>query len=310
MKAFAACGVYGTTALTSITAGNTREITGAHDLPSGFVVAQIEAIVSDIGADATKTGMLSNAGIISAVADTISMLGLPKVVVDPVMVAENGAMLLRPEAVDTMVGELLPLVDVVTPNVPEAFALINERPDEACLKDCARRIKAMGPAAVLITGGHTSSGSDLLFDGRDFLEIEGSVYHKDTVHGAGCAHSSALASFLARGLGLEEAARRAREVAGEAGLDMQAFERDFSGEEARRAVLEEPRIGQERYDVRGTPTVMLPDGKKLRHPISIPRMKDHDVVGVRPLPCYGEECLDKTRKLFEEALSRAGSGEG
>lgn len=100
------------------------------------------------------------------------------------------------------------------------------------------------------------------------------------------------------------------EIAGEAGLDMQTFERDFSGEEARRAVLEELRIGQERYDVRGTPTVMLPDGKKLRHPISIPRMKDHDVVGVRPLSCYGEGCLDETRKLFEEALARAGSGEG
>lgn len=100
------------------------------------------------------------------------------------------------------------------------------------------------------------------------------------------------------------------EIAGEAGLDMQRFERDFSGEEARRTVLEECRIGQESYEVRSTPTVMLPDGKKLRHPISIPRMKDHEVVGVRPLPCCGEECLDETRKLFEEALSRAGSGEG
>ena len=99
------------------------------------------------------------------------------------------------------------------------------------------------------------------------------------------------------------------EVAEEVGLDMRRFERDFSGEDARQAVLEECRIGQERYRVRGTPTVMLPDGKKLRHPLAFPQMKDHKVVGVRPLPCCGEGCLEETRKLFEEALSRAGSGE-
>lgn len=100
------------------------------------------------------------------------------------------------------------------------------------------------------------------------------------------------------------------EIAEEAGLDMRRFERDFSGEEARQAVLEECRIGQERYRVRGTPTVMLPDGRKLRHPIAFPQMKDHKVVGVRPLPCCGEGCLEETRKLFEEALCWAGSGEG
>src|SRR5829696_2147790 len=99
------------------------------------------------------------------------------------------------------------------------------------------------------------------------------------------------------------------EIAEEAGLDMRRFERDFSGEEARRAVLEECRIGRERYRVRGTPTVMLPDGRKLRYPIAFPQMKGHKVVGVLPLPCCGEWCLEETRKLFEEALSRAGSGE-
>ncbi len=216
LKAFSRCGVYGTTALTSITAGNTKEITGVHDLPPEFVVSQIEAIVSDIGADAVKTGMLSNAGIISAVAGCIRRLGLPNVVVDPAMVAENGAMLLRPDPVSTLVEELLPLADVVTPNIPEAFALIGEEPDETRVAECAKRIKALGPAAALVTGGNTLSGTDLLFDGEDFLEIEGPVHNKDTGHGAGCCHSSALASCLAQGFDLEEAARQAREVAAQA----------------------------------------------------------------------------------------------
>lgn len=215
LKAFARCGVYGTTAITSITAGNTQEITGVYDLPPEFVVAQIESIVSDIGADAVKTGMLSNAEIISAVAGAIRSLGLPHVVVDPVMVAENGALLLNPEAVGTLIEELLPLAEVVTPNIPEAFTLAGEKYDETRLKECAKRIKTMGPA-VLITGGNTPSVCDFLFDGEDFVEIEGSVHRKNTAHGAGCAHSSALASFLARGFDLEEAARRAHEVASEA----------------------------------------------------------------------------------------------
>jgi hydroxymethylpyrimidine/phosphomethylpyrimidine kinase len=216
LKAFLRCGVYGTTALTSITAGNTVEITGAHDLPPEAVVAQIEAVVSDIGADAVKTGMLSNAAIVSAVAGSVRRMGLKNVVVDPVMVAENGALLLRPDAVEALVSELLPLADAITPNVQEAFALIGERVDEGRLRECAVELKDLGPAAVIVTGGKTRYGYDLLFDGERFVEIEGPVHSKDTAHGAGCAHSSALASFLARGFGLEEAARRARSVASEA----------------------------------------------------------------------------------------------
>jgi hydroxymethylpyrimidine/phosphomethylpyrimidine kinase len=216
LKAFARCGVYGTTALTAVTAGNTREITDVLDLPPEFVTAQIEAIVSDIGADAVKTGMLSNAAIASAVAGAIRRLGLRNVVVDPVIVAENGAMLLKPDALDALTGELFPLADVVTPNVPEAFALVGEEADEGRLRECAAAVKDLGPAAVVITGGNTANGSDLLYDGRTFTEIKGPVHPKDTAHGAGCAHSSALAAFLARGLGLEEAARGARVVASEA----------------------------------------------------------------------------------------------
>lgn len=217
LKAFARCGVYGTTALTSITAGNTKEITGAFDLPPEFVVAQIEAIVSDVGADAVKTGMLSNAGIVSAVAASIRRLGLRTLVVDPVIVAENGAVLLDPDALDALTGELFPLADVVTPNVPETFALIGEEEvDESRLKECAAALKDLGPTAVVITGGNTATGFDLLYDGETFTEIGGLVHPKDTAHGAGCAHSSALAAFLAQGRGLEEAAHRARALASEA----------------------------------------------------------------------------------------------
>jgi len=218
LKAFARCGVYGTTALTAITAGNTKEIAGVFELPPEFVVAQIEAIVSDIGADAVKTGMLSNAGIVSAVAASIRRLGLPNVVVDPVIVAENGAILLKPDALQALTGELFPLADVITPNVPEAFVLIGEKVDEGRLKECAAALKDLGPAAVVITGGNTAAGSDLLYDGETFTEIGGPVHPKDTAHGAGCAHSSSLASSLALGFGLPEAARRARAVAAEAVL--------------------------------------------------------------------------------------------
>ena len=179
---------------------------------------QIEAVVSDIGADAVKTGMLFNAGIISAVADAIRRLELANVVVDPVMIAESGAVLLEPEAVDTYKEELFPLATVITPNINEAFALAlpGEEVDEDRLEECVRELYSMGPGAVLVTGGHTESGDDLLYDGETFERIEGDVHPADATHGAGCTHSSSLASFLALGYGLKDAARRARAVASEA----------------------------------------------------------------------------------------------
>ena len=216
LKAFLRCGVYGTTAIVATTAQNTREVTGIHAFPPQVAVDQIEAIVSDIGTDAVKTGMLFNAGIISAVAETIRRLELPNLVVDPVMVAESGATLLEPEAVDTYKNELFPLATVITPNVNEAFALLGEDVDGDRIGDAARALYELGPDAVVITGGHTSSGADLLYDGKYFVGIEGPVHSQENTHGAGCTHSSSLASFLARGYELEEAARRARAVASEA----------------------------------------------------------------------------------------------
>ncbi|MBA2442860.1 MAG: bifunctional hydroxymethylpyrimidine kinase/phosphomethylpyrimidine kinase [Rubrobacter sp.] len=218
LKAFARCGVYGTTAIVATTAQNTVGVTGVHAFPPQVAVDQIEAIVSDIGADAVKTGMLFNAGIIASVAEAIRRLDLKNVVVDPVMVAESGATLLEPKAVETLRGELFPLAAVVTPNIDEAFALAlpGEEPDESRLEECARALKALGPEAVVITGGHSASGADLLYADEGFVEIEGPVHSSGTTHGAGCTHSSALASFLALGLDLQEAARRAHAVASEA----------------------------------------------------------------------------------------------
>ena len=216
LKAFLRCGVYGTTAIVATTAQNTVGVTDIYAFPPRVAVEQIEAVVSDIGTDAVKTGMLFNAEIISAVASTIDRLRLPNVVVDPVMIAESGAVLLQSAAVDTYKNELFPLATVITPNINEAFALLGEEPDEDRVEDCAVTLHALGPEAVIITGGHTASGADLLYDGERFTKIEGTVYLSNTTHGAGCTHSSALASFLALGHDLEEAARRAREVASEA----------------------------------------------------------------------------------------------
>ena len=216
LKAFLRCGVYGTTAIVATTAQNTLGVTDIHPFPPEVAVKQIEAVVEDIGADAVKTGMLFNAGIISAVAGAVRRLRLPNLVVDPVMVAESGATLLEPEAVETYKGELFPLAAAITPNVNEAFALLGEELDEERVEDCAVALKAFGPGAVVITGGHTASGADLLYDGEKFERIEGPVYPSENTHGAGCTHSSSLASYLARGFGLAEAARRARGVASEA----------------------------------------------------------------------------------------------
>ena len=216
LKAFLRCGVYGTTAIIATTAQNTTEVTGIHAFPPQVAVDQIEAIVSDIGADAVKTGMLFNAGIISAVAETIRRLELSNLVVDPVMVAESGAALLEPEAVDIYKNELFPLAAIITPNVNEAFALLGEDVDEDRVGDAARALYELGPKAVVITGGHTSSGADLLYDGKYFVGIEGLVHSQENTHGAGCTHSSSLASFLALDHSIEEAARRARAVASEA----------------------------------------------------------------------------------------------
>ena len=216
LKAFLRCGVYGTTAIVATTAQNTVGVTDIYPFPPRVAIEQIEAVVSDIGVDAVKTGMLFNAGIISAVAEALGRLKLSNVVVDPVMVAESGAVLLEPDAVDTYKNGLFPLADAITPNINEAFALLGEEVDEDRVEDCAMTLHALGPKAVIITGGHTASGNDLLYNGESFARIEGPIHNSENTHGAGCTHSSSLASFLALGYPLVTAARYAREVASEA----------------------------------------------------------------------------------------------
>src|SRR5512146_1874243 len=174
LKTFAAHGVYGTSAITAVTAQNTLGVTGFVALPSDIIVAQMEAVASDIGVDATKTGMLANAAIVEAVAAAIDDLELPRVVVDPVMIAKSGDRLLEEEAVSAIRAELLRRAYVVTPNAPEASELAGmEVRSIADAREAARRIHKLGPMAVIVKGGHLEGHEvvDVLYDGRAFMEL-------------------------------------------------------------------------------------------------------------------------------------------
>ena len=213
IKAFARCGVHGMSAIVALTAQSTLGVTAIAEQSPGFVREQIKTVLDDIGAQAAKTGMLFSSMIIEAVADELAGRGLP-LVVDPVMVASSGAMLLRPDAVATLTGRLFPLATVVTPNLPEAQALTGlATGDRAVL---AGRLVAMGARAALVTGGHGAAPADHLFDGRHHLSIAVTRHGIAATHGAGCTHSAALAAGLAAGLSLPDAARQAAAVAGDA----------------------------------------------------------------------------------------------
>src|ERR1700761_7177680 len=214
LKAFARCGAHGMTAIAALTAQNTLGVTSIAEQSPAFVRDQIRAVLDDIGADAVKTGMLLSAAIIDAVADELAGRGLP-LVVDPVMLASAGSVLLRPDAVATLTGRLFPLATVVTPNLPEAQALTGLATEERAL--LAERLVALGAGAALVTGGHGARPVDHLFDGRVHTEIEVPRHDVAATHGAGCTHSAALAAGLAAGLSLTAAARQAAAVAGDAG---------------------------------------------------------------------------------------------
>jgi len=217
LKTFAAHGVFGTSAITAITAQNTVGVTAVHALPADLVIAQIEAVASDIHVAATKIGMLATAAIVEAVAATIAELQLPLVVVDPVMIAKSGAALLDEDAVAALRQELLPRALVVTPNIPEAEALSGR--SIASLdgrKDAARRIHEFGPSAVVIKGGHGGGSElvDLLFDGRNFHEFRTERIDTRNTHGTGCTFASAVAARLALGDQLVDAVRSAQAYVG------------------------------------------------------------------------------------------------
>ncbi len=212
LKAFAAAGCYGMTVVVALTAQNTVGVTAVEEATPEFVRAQLDAVFSDIGVDAVKTGMLFSAPIVEAVADFLAAHPVP-LVVDPVMVASSGARLLREDAVDTLVSRLFPLATVITPNLLEAEALAG---GPASRVELARRLHALGPRAVIVTGGHGEEAVDTLYDGERLVHISVPRHLVAATHGAGCTHSATLAALLARGLELEPAARRAAAVAAEA----------------------------------------------------------------------------------------------
>jgi hydroxymethylpyrimidine/phosphomethylpyrimidine kinase len=215
LKAFARCGVHGMTAITAITAQNTVEVAAVESVSQGAILAQVEAVAADIGVDAVKIGMLGRAETVDAVVEALALVGEAPVVVDPVMVAESGAVLLDAEARQALIERLLPLAAVGTPNIPEARELTGLG-EGASQEDLARAVLALGPKAVVVTGGHSEELVDLFFDGERVVEIPGERHPDGAAHGSGCTHSSALAAFLAHGCEPLEAARRAREVASEA----------------------------------------------------------------------------------------------
>jgi hydroxymethylpyrimidine/phosphomethylpyrimidine kinase len=213
LKAFAAAGCHGMSALVALTAQNTTEVTAVHELPPAFIRAQLAAVYDDIGVDAAKTGMLFSRPLIETVADFLEEHPTP-LVVDPVMVASSGARLLQPEAVDTLVTRLFPLAAVITPNLLEAEALTNM--PGASRRELALRLHELGAPAVVVTGGHGVDPVDHLFDGEVHVEIPVARHDVPATHGAGCTHSATFAALLAHGLSLEEAARGAAEAASRA----------------------------------------------------------------------------------------------
>jgi hydroxymethylpyrimidine/phosphomethylpyrimidine kinase len=213
LKTFAAHRVYGTSALTAVTAQNTRGVLSWQALPPALVRAQIEAVVTDIGADAVKIGMLADAAIVAEVAAAIRQWKLPNVVLDPVMIAKGGDRLLEEAAVDAIRASLLPLADVVTPNAPEAEVLAG-RPVRSLdeMRDAAQRILAMGPGVVLIKGGHLEGPEsvDLAVTTVGTFELRGRRIDTTNTHGTGCTLASAIAANLAQGMATREALSRAR----------------------------------------------------------------------------------------------------
>ena len=225
LKAFARCGVHGMTAITAITAQSTVGVEAIHQVPSELIVAQVRAVADDIGVDAVKIGMLGTAETVCAVRDALEYVGDAPIVIDPVMVAESGAVLLDDAARQAIVDELLSLATVITPNLPEARVLAGEAAKTAGAaggsdaEDLARALHALGPAAVVVTGGHREEATDVFFDGRQVHLIPGERHADGAAHGSGCTHSSALAAHLALGASPLEAAQAAREIAGAAVRD-------------------------------------------------------------------------------------------
>lgn len=218
LKAFARARVHGTTAITAITVQNTVGVSAVHPVPVEIIAGQVRAVAEDLGVDAVKIGMLGDSATIEAVAAALDALpaGTP-VVHDPVMVAESGARLLAADAVSSLREQIVPRATVITPNLAEARTLAGD--DTLDGIELVRALHALGPAYVVVTGGHRDAATDLFFDGATLTEIAGERHPDGAAHGSGCTHSATLAARLALGEDPLAAAQRAREVASQAVKD-------------------------------------------------------------------------------------------
>ena len=212
LKTFAALGVFGTSALTAITAQNTLGVTAVHEIPPEIVAAQIDAVLTDIGADAVKTGMISSSENIRVVAAKVREHGISTLVVDPVMVATSGDRLLREDAVEALRTDLLPLATVATPNLPEAAVLIGREVSSLeGMREAARAIVDLGVRSVVVKGGHLDGDAvDVFYDGSTFTELPARRIATTSTHGTGCTLASAIAALLARGEPLDSAISNAK----------------------------------------------------------------------------------------------------
>ncbi len=214
LKTFAAFGVYGASAITSVTAQNTVGVGGVHDLPAEFVAQQIDLVSQDIGVDAAKTGMLSNAAIVRAVAESVSRNRIVRLVVDPVMVAKSGDALLQEDARRAVIEMIVPLAFVITPNLPEAESLCGiSVTNRDRMEEAARILHGMGARYVLVKGGHLESrdATDLLFDGDTVRTYSTTRIKTTNTHGTGCTYSAAIAACLALGCDVAQAVQRAKD---------------------------------------------------------------------------------------------------
>lgn len=213
LKTFTALGVFGMAAITAVTAQNTLEVSGVHDIPAEFVARQIDTVARDIGIDAAKTGMLSNSAIVTAVADVCRRWNVPHLVLDPVMIAKSGDYLLRQEAVEAMRELLIPLAEVITPNVPELAALTGLKVEsEADVEVAGKRLLDMGPRYVLVKGGHMQGprAVDYLLWRGGSEQFSAPRIDSRNTHGTGCTYSAAIAAWLAKGLPVPDCVRAAK----------------------------------------------------------------------------------------------------
>lgn len=212
LKTFSAHGVFGMSVIVSVVAENTSRVIDIQDIAPHIIEKQIDAVFEDIGADAVKIGMLSSIECMEAVADKMKQYNPPNIVIDPVMYAKNGSPLMDMEAIDILIDKIIPLADVLTPNIPEAEKIVGMK--IASVKDmemAAGQIGAMGAKAVVVKGGHASGNAlDVLFDGKEFYHFETARINTKNTHGTGCTFSSAIASQLAKGICVQEAVGKAK----------------------------------------------------------------------------------------------------